>query len=72
MTPLPSLITKEAQYMDMSSLCILDAVFDRINNQISEEVYLQCLLDHAIGTYHGANGRRNGDTAEERYSDLSL
>jgi hypothetical protein len=52
---------------NMSSLCIRDAVLGRLDNQISEETYLQCIVDHSAGVRHGVNKLCNGDDSEGRY-----
>ncbi|KAF2420129.1 hypothetical protein EJ08DRAFT_31291 [Tothia fuscella] len=49
------------------SLCIRDAVMGRLNNQISEKEYLQCIVDHATGARHGVNRLCNGDDSEGAY-----
>lgn len=55
----------------MSSLYIHDAVLGRANDQISEETYLRCIIDHATGLRHGANELCNGDSSDEIFSNLS-
>lgn len=48
----------------MSSLCFSDAAAMRKTNQITEEEYLQAILNHCTGVRHGENQLCNYDTAQ--------
>lgn len=56
---------------EKSSLCIYDAVLGRLEKRISEETYLQCIVDHAAGARHGAKKLCNGELPEDRYKFAS-
>jgi hypothetical protein len=48
----------------ISSLCFNDAAVLRRQNKITEDEYLQALVDHCNGLRHGINRACNNDTTE--------
>jgi hypothetical protein len=45
----------------MSSLCFQDAVEKKKANEITEDEFLQALVNHCAGTRHGENEQGNND-----------
>lgn len=43
------------------SLCLAEAATQRRNNEITEDEYLQVIVDHCGGVRHGKNRLCNGD-----------
>jgi hypothetical protein len=46
----------------MSSLCFQDAVVKRKANEITEDAFLEAIVNHCTGISHGANKLCNNDT----------
>jgi hypothetical protein len=54
--------TKAGLPHTMSLLCFQDAFVKRGDNEITEDVYLQSILQHLTGVRHGLNRSCNNDT----------